>query len=66
MKVEFSKKLYKLVAIKNAVKAFSELADFKIFSEKDVIKVELKNIDKEVEGVICDEFSNYILILMKK
>jgi len=65
MLIAFNKNFYNRQSVKNAVKAYQKLADFEIEENKATIKVTLKNIDKEVAGVIDDEFSNYVLAEMK-
>ncbi len=65
MIIKFNKKIYKLNAIKSAEKQYKELADFSLEKKGDYFFVKLKNIDKNVEGVIRDEFCNYVLGLIK-
>lgn len=61
----FNKNFYNLRAVKNAIKAYRDLADFRTEENKKVIKVIMKNIDQEMEGIIEDEFYNYVLAEMK-
>ncbi len=61
MTLKFDKKIYKLKAIKLAIQAYQELADFNLSQEKKYIQVELKNIDQDVKDIIKDEFCNYVL-----
>ena len=61
MIIGFDKKFYVLKAIENAAKAYEELADFKVKTDKNKITVEASNIDKDVEDVFKDEFCNYVL-----
>ena len=63
--LNFNKDFYNLRAIRNTIKAYGELADFKVREGKKTIKVIVKNIDKEVKNVIEDEFCNYVLAEMK-
>lgn len=65
MFLTFNKKFYNLGAVKNTIKAYGELADFRIEESKKTIKVVAKNIDKEVKEAIEDEFYNYVLAEMK-
>ncbi len=65
MVIKFSKKIYKLNAIKSAIKQYQELADFSFEKKDDYIFVKLKKIDKDIEKIIKDEFCNYVLGLMK-
>jgi len=62
---DLNKDFYNLQAIRNTIKAYKKLADFKVRKDKKTIKVIMKNIDKEVENVIEDEFCNYVLAEMK-
>ena len=61
MSINFNKKLYTLKAIKSAIKAYKGLAKFSLKDKKKYIIVDLKNIDKDVQPVIKDEFCNYVL-----
>ena len=63
--INFNKNLYQLKAIKAAIKEYQELADFNLKKKRDYIQVELKNIDRDLKGIIKDEFCNYVLSLMK-
>ncbi|PIQ92254.1 MAG: hypothetical protein COV69_03150 [Parcubacteria group bacterium CG11_big_fil_rev_8_21_14_0_20_39_14] len=64
--INFNKNLYKLSAIKSAIAAYKHLADFELKQDKKYIKVFLKNIDKEIEFLIGDEFCNYALWAMRE
>ena len=66
MLISFNKNLYRLKAIKLAIKEYQNLANFSLRQKKNYIQVELKNIDKEVEQVIKDEFCNYVLFRSKE
>ena len=65
MLVKLNKKLYKLKAIKSAIKTYRQLADFNLKTKGKYFEVSIKNIDKDVENIIKDEFCNYILFLIK-
>jgi len=66
MIIGFDKKFYALKSIKNAAKAYEELADFKVKTDKNKITVEANNIDKDIENVFKDEFCNYVLSETKR
>lgn len=66
MLISFNKKLYKLKAIKLAIKEYRNLANFNLKQKGNYIQVELKDIDKEVKQVIKDEFCNYVLFRSKE
>ncbi|MGI6637272.1 MAG: HxsD-like protein [Minisyncoccales bacterium] len=66
LEINFSKKLYKMSAIKDAVNAYSKVVVFSVSSDKDVIKVKAKGIDQEKEELIKDEFCNYVLAGMQQ
>ncbi|MBZ9572764.1 HxsD-like protein [Patescibacteria group bacterium] len=66
MKVNFNKKFYNLRVIKKAARTYQGLADFKINQTKELITVSLENIRPEVKNTIKDEFSNYVLAMMKQ
>ena len=65
MRTVFNKNFYNLRAVKKAIKAYQELADFQIKEHKNTVEVVMKKIDKEIEEVIEDEFCNYVLAEMK-
>lgn len=64
--IAFNKDFYNLRAIKKAIQAYQGLADFEISQNKKAITVELKETKPEVKKNIRDEFSNYVLALMKQ
>ena len=66
MIIDFDKKFYDLKAVKNTAKAYEELADLKIKTNKNKIVVDTGNIDKDVESVFKDEFCNYVLSETKR
>lgn len=61
----FNKNFYNLQAVKSTIKAYRELADFKVEEDHKIIKVRVKNVDEEAKGAIEDEFCNYVLAEMK-
>jgi len=65
MVINFNRSFYNLESIKKAIQDYKGLADFDIEVEKENIKVNLKNISPESRNVIKEEFSNYVLGLMK-
>ena len=66
MIIDFDKKFYVLKAIENAAKAYKDLADFKVKTDKNKIIVEANNIDKDIKNVFKDEFCNYVLSETKR
>ncbi len=66
MLISFSKKLYKIKAIKLAIKEYQDLANFSLEQKGNYIQVELKNINKDVKQIIKDEFCNYVLFKSKE
>ena len=64
--INFDKKLYKLKAIKLAIKEYQNLANFNLGQKGNYFQVELKNIDKEVIQIIKDEFCNYVFFKSKE
>ena len=64
--IAFNKDFYNLRVIKKAIQAYRGLAGFEISQNKKAIIVELKEIKPEVKKNIRDEFSNYVLALMKQ
>jgi hypothetical protein len=63
--INFNKTIYKAKAINSAIKDYKGLADFELKQDKKYYRLILKNIDKEVEQIIKDEFCNYVLYLIK-
>jgi uncharacterized protein len=61
MKIIFNKDIYFIDAVKSAIEAYSDLAEFLLEDNKSEIVVTLDNIDKGVISIIRDEFSNYVL-----
>jgi hypothetical protein len=66
MIIRFDKKFYDLRAIKNTIKAYQGLAELKVKTNRKSIELEAISIDKDIEGIFKDEFSNYVLSEMKK
>jgi len=66
MQINFNKKIYSQQAIKKAIKAYSHLANFTQSQNKNYFLIKVKNIQSELKTIFQDEFSNYVLSLMKK
>ena len=64
--LSFNKKIYSEQAVQKAIKDYADLADFSFAQNKKYFLVKAKNIRPEIKNVFPDEFSNYILSLMKK
>jgi len=66
MNIIFNKNFYNLKAIKKAIRAYHELADFRIEENTKTYKIKINNIiNEETKAVIEGEFSNYVLAEMK-
>lgn len=65
MTINFNRNFYNLESIKKAIQNYNGLADFDIKLGEKNIEVNLKNIDPESKDIIKEEFSNYVLGLMK-
>lgn len=65
MIIKFNKKIYKARAVKLAIKEYQKLADFNLRQKGEHLEVRLTKIDKDLKGIIKDEFCNYVLYLMK-
>jgi len=59
--VEFDKKIFRLKAVKSAVKDYKDFADFDVTEKKDRIVVKVENVDYEPEDVFLGEFGNYVI-----
>ncbi|MBU2472842.1 HxsD-like protein [Patescibacteria group bacterium] len=66
MIVKFSKIIYYKKSIIEAIRKYRHLADFSLKTTPDYITVSIKNIDKDLNDILKDEFCNYVLYLMKK
>lgn len=66
MTLRFNKKIYSQSAIKQAINDYSHLANFEFNQNKNYFLIEVKKIKPELKNVLGDEFSNYLLSLMKK
>lgn len=66
MIINFNKKLYTLKAVRSAIKEYQNLADFNMRRRGSYVQIELKNIDKDVNKIIKDEFRNYVLFKSKE
>ena len=63
--INFNKKIYNITAIQNAIQAFQEVTPI-TFSEGNIyIKVIFPEKNNNNQEVIADEFSNYVLALIK-
>ncbi len=61
MKLKLNKQFYNLEAVKEALSDFSKICDGKIINES----IEIELIPKEDSKFLAEEFSNYVLGLMK-
>lgn len=61
MEIKFNKKIYNLEVVKQAVEEFKNLANFRTKDSNGYIEVKIDKIDKEYQGIIKDEFANYVL-----
>ncbi len=61
IEINFNKKIYSKTAIKLAIRAYKNLADFKIKEESEHTSVVISNIDGGIKNIIKDEFCNYVL-----
>lgn len=62
--IRFNKKIYSLEAVKKAIEEFKNLASFTVKDFNGNIEVKIDKIDNEYQGILKDEFSNYVLGLM--
>lgn len=62
--IKFNRRIYKIKAIKSAIKEFKKLADFSLSQKENYIYVSLTNIDKDIKNIIKDEFCNFVLFHM--
>ncbi len=62
---KFDKKIYKAKAVKKAVEDYKDVAKITLKKGRDFYKVEFKDVPKELENIIIDEFGNYVLALSR-
>jgi len=63
--IKFSRSLYPLKPIKEAIKQFQHLARFTLQEEEHWIIVTLSKVNPDFRETIDDEFSNYVLAEIK-
>ena len=59
--VSFSRSVYRVEAVRNAIAAYEGLATFTVAEESDDVHVTIAEPDPDVADVIKDEFSNHVL-----
>lgn len=64
--INFNKKIYTGKAVRQAVKSFSALADFKISENRKYFTVKIGGADKNDETALAGEFSNFVLSVCEK
>ena len=65
IKISFDTRFYKKEAIDEAVIDFKEICESEISNRENIIEVFLIPKQKESGDILCYEFSNYVLGLMK-
>lgn len=66
MIIKYHKLIYKKKAIEKTITEFKHLADFKLSSQGNYFMVQATKIDKQLEDTLKDEFSNYVLSLIRE
>lgn len=64
--INFSKKIYPKKAIQAGIESFKHLAEFEISDKKKYSVVKINKIDSEPASIIKDEFSNFVLAMIKE
>lgn len=59
--INFNKKIYAEKAVRQTIKAFAALANFKISENKKYFAVKISGTDKNDENALAGEFSNFVL-----
>lgn len=62
--IKFNKDIYNLKVIEKAIEEYNDLAKFSVKEIAGYFEVTIDKIDQEVQGVIKNEFANYVLGLM--
>ncbi len=58
--IKFNKDIYNLKAIEKAIEEYKKMANFTVKEVDDYFEVSLDKIDQEFQGVIKNEFANYV------
>ncbi len=64
--LSFNKKIYSQKAIQKAIKEYANLVGFSLTQNKKYLLVKVRNTQPAIKDNFQDEFSNYVLSLMKK
>ncbi len=64
-KLDFNRKFYKILSIRQAIKDFSACLNGMVKESKSYFHVTLALKDKSLQNSIGHEFANYVLALMK-
>ncbi len=59
--LRFNSSIYPSAAIKKAISAYSDFADFKVKKIHNYTLVEARNISSDHKNSLADEFKNYCL-----
>lgn len=65
VKLNFNKKFYKILSIRQAIKDFSACLNGNVSESKGYFHATLELKDKSLQHSIGHEFANYVLALMK-
>ncbi len=63
--VKFHQRIYTLKSVRESAKAYARLAAFEMKTQKPYIHVKIKSGGDVPEGLLKDEFCNYVLSCLK-
>lgn len=64
--INFSKKIYPKKAIQSGIEAFKHLAEFKLTNKRNYFNIRIVRLGNEENTTLKDEFSNFILAMIKE
>ena len=64
--IKFNKKIYPEKAIRKAIADYSQSASFAVSEKQGYFSVDLRDFSEKNNKFIVDEFSNYVLSLVKQ
>lgn len=63
--LKFNEAIYTLKSVQESAKAYAGLAQFEIKKQKPYIRVAMKNNSSISDTMLKDEFSNFVLSMLK-
>lgn len=64
-KIKLNKRIYSLKAIQQAIEAYKHLTKFSLHQDARYYNVIIYNIAADFKNILKDEFTNYVLAIVK-